>query len=145
MTSNPEIRVATVEDQTFLREHDRHVRPDVLARLIDAGQILVVDDAGTLLGWLRWSLFWDETPFMNMLFVLERERSRGLGSALLDTWETASLQAGYTVVMTSSQADEEAQHLYRKRGYVDCGALLLPDQATEVVFRKELGDRARTE
>ncbi|MCO5223227.1 MAG: GNAT family N-acetyltransferase [Thermomicrobiales bacterium] len=138
MSTLPVMRCAAAEDEAFLIKHDHHVRPNVLRQLIEAGQILVAEDEGVLIGWLRWNLFWDEIPFMNMLFVLEHHRGHGLGSALMDAWETAARNTGHKAVMTSSQADEEAQHLYRKRGYVDCGALLLPDQAAEVIFRKEL-------
>lgn len=131
------MRQATSGDVPFLIEHD-HVRSDVIMERIETGQILVVEDDGVLIAWLRWSLFWDEIPFMNMLFVLEPHRGRGFGSALMDAWEADARRGGHEVVMTSSQADEKAQHLYRTRGYADCGALILPDQATELVFRKEL-------
>ena len=137
MRSRTVARAAAPEDALFLIEHD-HVRPGVITGHIEAHQILVLEDDGVLIGWLRWSLFWDEIPFMNMLFVLEPHRSRGLGSTLIEAWEAEARRGGYEVVMTSSQADESAQHLYRKRGYVDCGALILPDQAAELMFRKEL-------
>ena len=39
---------------------------------------------GRNLGWLRWNLFWDEIPFMNMLYVLEHSRGVGLGRALVE-------------------------------------------------------------
>jgi hypothetical protein len=35
-------------------------------------------------------------------------------------------------------SSETSQHLYRRLGYVDCGALLLPDEPAELVFRKAL-------
>lgn len=145
MANTPVTRVAVAEDESFLTKHDHHIRQDVLGRLIRAGQILVVEDEEILAGWLRWNLFWDEIPFMNMLFVLEHHRGRVLGGALMEAWESTVKKKGYTVVMTSSQSDEKAQHLYRKCGYVDCGVLLLPDQAAEVVFRKELDDRVAAE
>jgi hypothetical protein len=34
---------------------------------------------------------------------------------------------------------ESAQHFYRKLGYVDSGALLLPDEPAELLLRKDLG------
>lgn len=46
--------------------------------------------------------------------------------------------AGYTMVMTSTQSNEQAQHLYRKLGYIDTGALLLPDEPTELILSKTL-------
>jgi len=140
MRDGTAVRAATSEDASFLIEHD-HVQPDVITGRIEAGQILVLEDDGVLIGWLRWNLFWDEIPFMNMLFVLEPHRGHGFGSALMEAWEADAGRAGYEAVMTSSQADENSQHLYRNRGYADCGALVLPDQAAELVFRKQL--RAR--
>lgn len=138
MSRNTSVRPAAPHDASFLIEHD-HLRPDVLAERIQTGQILVLEVDGDPIGWLRWSLFWDEIPFMNMLFVLEPHRGRGHGNVLMDAWESDARRAGHAVVMTSSQADEMAQHLYRERGYSDCGALILPDQAAELVFRKDLG------
>jgi GNAT superfamily N-acetyltransferase len=131
------VRLAASEDASFVSAHD-HVPSETIRQSIDAGRILVAEDEGVLAGWLRWNLFWDEVPFLNMVFVLEAHRGRGLGGALLDAWEADAERNGHEAVMTSSQADEEAQHLYRKRGYADCGALVLPDQATELVFRKVL-------
>ncbi len=137
MRDNPVVRAAASADASFLIEHD-HVGPDVIAGRIQAGQILVAENDGVLVGWLRWNLFWDEIPFMNKLYVLEPHRGHGVGNALMDTWEKSARHDGHEVVMTSSQADESAQHLYRKRFYVDCGALVLPNQAAELVFRKAL-------
>lgn len=131
------VRSAALEDASFLAAHD-HVQPDTIAERVQAGQVLVLQLEGAPAGWLRWNLFWDEIPFMNMLFVLEPHRGRGLGSALMEAWETDARRGGHEAVMTSSQADESAQRLYRRRGYVDCGALILPDQAAELMFRKEL-------
>lgn len=141
MTRMPLVRVAVEDDRSFLAEHDRHLRGDVLDASIRAGRILIVEDAGTRSGWLRWNLFWDEIPFLNLLFVLGPGRGHGLGTALMDEWEASLLDEGHPVAMTSTQADETAQHFYRKRGYVDTGTLLLPEQAAEVFFRKELSNR----
>lgn len=40
--------------------------------------------------------------------------------------------------MTSSMSDESAQHFFRKLGYRDAGALLLPDETLEILFLKTL-------
>lgn len=40
--------------------------------------------------------------------------------------------------MTSSQADEQTRHFYRKPGYTDTGSLLLSDEPMEIIFTKEL-------
>lgn len=133
------IRRAIETDLPTLIESDRHVRPDVLGRLVDNGRVLVAERAEVLVGWLRWTLLWDEVPFMNLLFVVEPARGHGVGSTLLAAWEESQAAEGYGSAMTSTQADEDAQHLYRKHGYVDCGVVLLPGQAAEVILRKEFG------
>lgn len=40
--------------------------------------------------------------------------------------------------MASTQADETAQHFYRKLGYQDCGSLCLTNQALEIIMIKIL-------
>jgi len=42
------------------------------------------------------------------------------------------------MVLTSTVSAETAQHLYRRLGYVDSGALLLPDEPAELLLRKPL-------
>lgn len=40
---------------------------------------LIAEDNGDLIGWLRWGLFWDNTPMMNMLYLLKGHRNKGYG------------------------------------------------------------------
>ena len=40
-------------------------------------------------------------------------------------WEEDMRALGYRAVMTSTQVNEDAQHFYRKLGYVDTGCLIL--------------------
>jgi hypothetical protein len=42
------------------------------------------------------------------------------------------------MVLTSTQSDEDAQHFYRRLGYRDCGVLILPGEAGELMLLKEL-------
>lgn len=137
MDKTSTVRLATSQDLGFLTVNDRHPDPQTMAELVTGGRVTVLEEQGRLCGWLRWSLFWDEIPFLNLLFVAEGLRGRGLGGSLMDDWEASMREAGYAFVLTSTQSDEEAQHFYRRRGYKDCGALFLPDQACEVFLRKE--------
>jgi GNAT superfamily N-acetyltransferase len=132
------IRPAGPADLSWLRERDRHVDPVELAAVVDQERVLLVEVDGRAAGWLRWGKFWDEIPFMNMLFVDADVRRAGVGRGLVQHWETAMRQAGHTQVLTSTLADESAQHFYRRLGYVDCGGLLLPGEATEIFLRKDL-------
>lgn len=135
------VRTATAADLAFLAEHDNHIRAASLDDAVQHRRMLISDpESSSPLGWLRWSLFWDEIPFMNMLFVLEKHRRTGCGSQLVAAWERQAHAAGHKMVMTSTLADEAAQHFYRRLGYVDTGCLLLPGEATEIIFRKQLSN-----
>lgn len=132
------IESATDEDLDFLPANDQHVSADMLRRKVDAGEILIARMDGEPVGWLRWGWFWDEIPFMNMLLVLDIARGQGIGSQLVSAWEARMQAAGHSRVMTSTQANETAQHFYRKLGYIDVGALLLPGEPAELLFIKSL-------
>ena len=132
------IRAATESDLPWLKEYDRHIGEDELRESVRRGRILLAEQDGQIIGWLRWSLFWDEIPFMNMLYLLEGFRRQGLGRALVSRWVEDMRRQGHRRVMTSSQANEEGQHFYRRLGYQDAGALLLPGEPLEIIFLKEL-------
>lgn len=75
---------------------------------------------------------------MNMLYVLEGVRGKGYGKELVAFWEDEMRRKGYDRVLTSTLSSEQAQFFYRKLGYTDCGALLLPDEPLEIIFLKNL-------
>jgi predicted GNAT family acetyltransferase len=75
---------------------------------------------------------------MNLPWALLDWRGQGLGTAMVDAWERYQLPAGHILVLTSTMSNERSQHLYRRLGYVDSGALLLPDEPVELILRKPL-------
>ncbi len=132
------IRYACEADLGVLAAHDHHIAREELAESIRRQRVLVMREGEEFVGWLRFNLFWDNTPFMNMLYLLEGRRGQGLGGQLIAFWEREMKARGYTEVLTSTQSNEEAQHFYRKHGYVDCGGLLLPGEPLEIFFIKKL-------
>lgn len=122
----------------YLMEHDHHVAPDILRNKLERGETLIASDAHGVIGWLRFGYFWDNTPFMNMLYIEKLHRGMGIGRELVTYWEQEMHEKGYTMVMTSTQSDEDAQHFYRKLGYKDAGSLLLPDEPLEIILIKTL-------
>jgi ribosomal protein S18 acetylase RimI-like enzyme len=129
---------ASTSDRSLLGEWDRHVSLDVLSEVVFSGRVMLGEVDGVIVGFLRWGLFWDQVPFMNMLWVLRERRVQGVGTALVHAWGKAQLAAGRGVVLTSTVSAETAQHFYRRLGYVDSGALLLPDEPAELILRKPL-------
>lgn len=131
-------RVAGNADLAFLAAVDVHLTPARLAQVVESGRVMIADESGAPVACLRWGLFWDEIPFMNLLWVVESARGQGVGTALVQAWEKERLTEGHQTVLTSTLASERAQHLYRRLGYVDSGSLLLPDEPTELILRRAL-------
>lgn len=137
-----DVRYVRESDRNFWFSLDKHLQEDEFFRKIDnhMGYVLTSDDVP--LGLLRYFLFWDSIPFCSLLYIREDMRGKGGGRALIDHWETDMAKRGYDLAMTSTQADETAQHFYRKLGYNDCGSLLLPfpgyEQPTELIMIKDL-------
>lgn len=73
--------MAQAEDFAFLSEHDRHIGPKELREQIERERILIAQQDGRAIGWLRWNLFWDNTPFLNLLFLLEEHQAKRLWQA----------------------------------------------------------------
>lgn len=132
------IRYAGENDFEQLARLDRHISPDELKNAIKLRRVILLEDNDGLAGWLRYNLFWDNTPFMNLLYVLEGKRGQGFGWQLVDFWESEMKRLGYGEALTSTLSNERAQFFYRKHGYADCGSLLLPGEPLEIILRKSL-------
>jgi ribosomal protein S18 acetylase RimI-like enzyme len=126
------------QDFEFLKEKDHLISPEILQQKLEQGKIIITKDEKKTVGWLRFGFFWDLLPIMNMLMIEESYRGKGWGTKLVGFWEAEMKKRGYNLVMTSTLSDEQAQHFYRKLGYKDAGALLLPDEALEIILIKKL-------
>ena len=132
------IRYANENDFEMLLKHDEHISKIELKNSINTKKVLVMFHNDSFVGWLRFNLFWDNTPFMNMLCLSEEHRGKGYGTQLVDFWEQEMLKREYKIVLTSTLSSEQAQFFYRKNGYVDCGSLLLPNEPLEIILLKHL-------
>ena len=133
-----EIRPAAPKDISTLKQYDRHISEQELKISVSLGRVYVAEGQGQLVGWLRYSLFWDNTPFMNLLYILDGHRGNGCGALLVEHWETQMKQAGYETVLTSTQSDEYAQHFYNRLGYAAIGGFLPPGEPYELILAKKL-------
>lgn len=132
------ILIAKETDFDFLIKVDKHISEERLRKKIEDREILLVIEEGEVLGWLRFSYFWDEYPFMNMLFVIDGYRGQGLGKKLVSHWEERMYKEGHKFVMTSTQSNEQAQHFYRKLNYCDIGGFIMPNEPLEIMLFKTL-------
>lgn len=133
------IRLATIADLAVLAENDRHITHANLLDAISHNRIYIAEADGELVGWLRYGLFWDSIPFMNMLYLLDGYRGKGYGRQLVEHWERAMAEVGHKRVMTSTQSDEFAQHFYQHMGYCVIGGFLMGDDPYEVILVKDIG------
>ena len=123
---------------SFLQENDNHISKEILERKIEGNEIWIMELNGTCIGWLRYSLFWDEIPFMNMLYFLEDYRRKGYGKCLVTYWEKELMKKGHKRFLTSTLANEDAQHFYRRMGYRDIGGFIIPPETLEIILMKDI-------
>ena len=133
-----EIRYADNKDYLWLKENDKHISDEILKTKIAVKEIYVIEEGDALIGWLRYNLFWDNIPFMNMIFFPEKHRRKGTGKKLVHHWEKEMKEKGYKNVLTSTRSDEEAQYFYRKMGYTEIGGIKFSDEPLEIIFSKPL-------
>lgn len=133
------IEYASEKDFQFILDNDRHISKQLIKSKLKGKEIIVAKDQDNkVMGWLRYNYFWDNTPFMNMLYINESYRKKGLGRKLVEFWESEMKRKGYELLMTSTLSNEQAQHFYRKSGYKDSGSLLLDDEPLEIIFTKSI-------
>jgi len=132
------IEFAIIDDIDMILDYDEHVSLSEMNRLIENKRCIVAKSDEIIFGFARWNLFWDNTPFLNMLYVPDGYNRMGIGSQLLTFWENEMKKQGYSILLTSTQANEKGQHFFRKRGYQDCGNLILPKESLELILYKEV-------
>ena len=133
-----EIRNVKKSDFLWLKNLEKCISDKILENKIENKEVFIVEENGKNIGWLRYNLFWDYIPFMNMIYFLEEYRKRGFGSKLVQYWENEMKKNGFTEVLTSTQSNEEGQHFYRKMGYMEIGGFKYLDYPFEIMFHKKL-------
>jgi len=135
-----EMNLALLRDFSAVQKYDSHIPSDRLRDCIRNHQVYVLRDAtGGIVGVLRYSLFWQSIPFLDLLYIEEANRGKGYGRQMMFHWESVMAQLGYKYVMLSTQEDETAKYFYEKLGYHRIGAFLPPEQAAdEIIFLKGL-------
>lgn len=129
---------ASLTDFEILNKLDEHIAREELRLSIINERIYVYKKNGSIIGWLRYNLFWDNTPFMNMLYVLAEYRGKGYGKALVKGFEEDMLKAKYFKVMTSTLECEDAKDFYYHLGYEKVGGFYPTKEEYELILMKNL-------
>ena len=136
------IRFAENTDKEFWYSLDKHLPDKEFDKKVrDKMGYIILEDKKPI-GLLRYNLFWDNTPFLTLIFIDWAYQKKGIGCKTMDFWEQEMKKAGYGMIMVSTQVDEKAQHFYRKLGYKDCGCLVMDipnyEQPMEMFMAKPL-------
>lgn len=132
------IRFVNEADREFWFTLDKHLSDTEFDKKILSRQGYVLLSGEMPIGILRYNLFWDNTPFCNMLYISKVYQRQGFGRAMMKHWENEMKSSGYKYLSVSTQANEKSQYFYRKIGYRDCGELTVPDWQKELFLFKAL-------
>ena len=132
------IRYATYNDIDFWLSLDRHLSIHELNKKINNKECLVILNNNEPIGILRYNLFWDNTPFVNMLYIKNEYQRMGYGKELMIFFEYEMKKLGYDTIMTSTQIDEDGKYFYYSLGYKHTGSIYLENQAEELILIKEI-------
>ncbi len=132
------IRIAELKDLDLIKQYDKHIAEAELTNVLMLGRIFIAEENNDFIGWLRYNYFWDNTPFMNMLYILNKYRKKGYGKALTEYWEEKMRCSGFNSVLTSTPSNESSQSFYDKLGYKAIGGFLMSNEPYELILSKEL-------
>jgi len=134
-----EIRLADSKDKQKILKYDNHIHHNKVGECIRNQLVYVLCEEKRIVGVLRYSLFWQSIPFLDLLYIDEVYRGKGFGRQMMAHWESAMRAMDCKYVMLSTQEDETAKFFYEKLGYRRIGAFLPPEQdADEIMYGKEL-------
>jgi len=126
-----DVRYVYDSDKPFWFTLDKHISENEFALKVRDKRGYIISDGANPIGIIRYNLFWDNIPFLTMIYIKENSQRKGFGKKAMQHWEDEMRHMGYKMVMTSTQVDEQAQHFYRKLGYVDRGCLTLDNTPFE--------------
>ena len=145
------IELAQSKDKPKIPKLDCHISLSRLGECIYNGQVYILKDDSIknggqnhslkdpVVGVLRYSLFWQTIPFLDLLCIDAAYRHQGFGTQMMHDWEETMKICGYKHVMTSTQANESPWRFYEKLGYHKVGGFLPPEQETEEwIYLKQL-------
>jgi GNAT superfamily N-acetyltransferase len=125
------IRYVSESDKLFWFSLDKYLSQNEFSLKVRDRRGYIICEHNKPVGIMRYNLFWDNTPFLTLIYFEESFRRKGFGRQAMLYWENEMRSLGYKLAMTSTQADEQAQHFYRKLGYVDRGCLILDNTPSE--------------
>jgi len=141
-----DVLYVTESDKTFWFTLDKHFNESEFYLKIRDKRGYIISVENKPIGVMRYNLMWDNTPFLTLIYIDDVHQSKGYGKQAMLFWENEMLELGYEMVMTSTQVNEQAQHFYRKLGYIERGGIFLDgtpfEQPQEMFMIKVLGGKS---
>jgi ribosomal protein S18 acetylase RimI-like enzyme len=119
------MRYVSKSDKSFWFTLDNDIRDLEFELKVRDKRGYIINEDGKPVGIIRYNLLWDNMPFLTLICIVNACHGNGYGRQAMLSWENEMKEAGYKMVMTSTRVDEEAQHFYRKLGYMDRGSIFL--------------------
>jgi RimJ/RimL family protein N-acetyltransferase len=66
------------------KEQQKIEKKSLVKSKINNGESFILRKDNLEIGWMRYGYFWDNTPFMNMIWIVEEYRGRGYGTEVVD-------------------------------------------------------------
>lgn len=125
------ITYATKQEKREYLSIDKHLLESEFDLKIRDKRCYIIRDNNNIVGVMRYNMLFDYIPFLTLIYFEENFRGKGFGKQAMFFWENEMRTYGAKMVMTSTQVDEQAQHFYRKLGYIDKGSLFFDNTPYE--------------
>lgn len=134
-------RKAQERDFEYLLKMDKHVEESWVRRCLSLDEYIIGEFGGQARAFMRYSFFWGDIPYMDMIWVEEKFRKKGIGSVIIEFWTKEMKTLDKRILMTSAMSNEPPPLAWHKRnGFVECGQLSFGslEPIPEIFLLKEL-------
>lgn len=148
-----EIRFATLKDFNQVRlfdPHSKYIDPEKIRQKLKNEEIIIATINSEIIGIIKFSYFWATRPFLDLIWIKENQRNKGIGKELLNYLENYLTSEKHNYLFSSAEEkDKEAILWHKKNDFIETGkvkCLNLPhDKTPEIFFYKRISKRPENE
>ncbi len=132
------VRLAQLNDVEALQKLDPWPKEPVWQQKIAAGEVIVLELEGKVIGLIRYTVLWTTVPFMGLIEIEAAHRGKGYSRILLSFLKDHLRTQGFVALLSSSQTDEpEPQRWHLHMGFTSNGLIenIADDGVGELVYR----------
>ena len=132
------VRLAGLGDVTALQRLDPWPKEPVWRQKIVAGEVIVLELEGSVIGLIRYTVLWTTVPFMGLIEIAAAHRGKGYSRILLSFLKDHLRARGYVALLSSSQTDEpEPQRWHLHMSFTANGLIenIADEGVGELVYR----------